>query len=94
MGGALHRNNVELGKFGRNRSNVWIYPGLNSFSRGRMATLTLHPTVKPVALVVSALLDCTVRGDVVLDQFAGAGTSILGAEKIGRVCRASKPRAV
>jgi DNA modification methylase len=63
-----HRNNVELGRFGRNRSNVWTYAGVNSFSRGRMEALAIHPTVKPVALVADALLDCTSRGDVVLDQ--------------------------
>jgi hypothetical protein len=83
-----HRNNVELGRFGRNRSNVWTYAGVNSFGRGRMEALAIHPTVKPVALVADALLDCTSRGDVVLDQFAGAGTTILAAEKVGRLAHA------
>jgi DNA methylase len=83
-----HQNNVELGRYGRNRSNVWTYPGVNTFGRGRMDALTIHPTVKPVALVADALLDCTSRGDVVLDQFAGAGTTILAAEKVGRIAYA------
>jgi DNA modification methylase len=85
VGGRAHRNNVELGRFGRNRSNVWTYAGVNSFGRGRMEALAAHPTVKPVALVADALLDCTARGDVVLDQFAGSGTTILAAEKVGRI---------
>jgi DNA modification methylase len=80
-----HRNNVELGRFGRNRSNVWTYAGVNTFGRGRTEALAAHPTVKPVAMVADALLDCTSRGDVVLDQCAGSGTIFLGAEKIGRV---------
>jgi DNA modification methylase len=85
VGNPPHRNNIELGRFGRNRSNVWTYAGVNTFGRGRMEALTAHPTVKPVALVADALLDCTARGDVVLDQFAGSGTTILAAEKVGRI---------
>jgi DNA modification methylase len=80
-----HRNNIELGRFGRNRSNVWTYTGVNTFGRGRMEALAAHPTVKPVALVADALLDCRARGEVVLDQFAGSGTTILAAEKVGRI---------
>jgi DNA modification methylase len=80
-----HRNNVELGRFGRNRSNVWTYAGVNTFGRGRMEALAVHPTPKPVSLVADALLDCRGRGDVVLDQFAGSGTTILAAEKVGRI---------
>jgi hypothetical protein len=85
VGGHPHRNNVELGRFGRNRSNVWTYAGVNTFGRGRDEALAAHPTVKPVALVADALLDCTARGDVVLDQFTGSGTTILAAEKVGRI---------
>jgi DNA modification methylase len=84
-GDQAHRNNIELGRFGRNRSNVWTYAGVNTFGQGRMEALAAHPTVKPVALVADALLDCTARGDVVLDQFAGSGTTILAAEKVGRI---------
>jgi DNA modification methylase len=83
-----HRNNVQLGRFGRNRSNVWQYPGINSFSRkteeGNL--LALHPTVKPVALVADAILDCTARGDIVLDGFLGSGTTVIAAERTGRRC--------
>ena len=85
VGDQPNRNNVELGRFGRNRSNVWTYAGVNTFGRGRAEALAAHPTVKPVALVADALLDCTARGDVVLDQFAGSGTTILAAEKVGRI---------
>jgi ParB-like chromosome segregation protein Spo0J len=87
IGDDPHRNNVELGRFGRNRSNVWAYAGVNSFGRDRMQTLAAHPTVKPVALVADALLDCTARGDLVLDQFLGSGTTLLAAEKVGRFAR-------
>jgi DNA modification methylase len=80
-----HRNNVELGRFGRNRSNVWTYSGVNAFGRGRMDALSVHPTVKPIALVADALLDCTARGEIVLDHFVGSGTTILAAERVGRV---------
>lgn len=85
VGEEPHRNNIELGRFGRNRSNVWTYAGVNTFGKGRMEALASHPTVKPVALVADALLDCTARGDVVLDQFVGSGTTILAAQKVARV---------
>jgi len=67
--GGAHRNNVQLGQFGRNRSNVWHYPGVNSFARGVTEgnLLALHPTVKPVAMVADAILDCTECGEIVLD---------------------------
>jgi DNA modification methylase len=85
VGESAHKNNVALGRFGRNRSNVWTYAGVNTFGRGRMEALAAHPTVKPVLLVADALLDCTARGDLVLDQFAGSGTTILAANKVGRI---------
>ena len=85
VGDESHRNNIELGRFGRNRSNVWTYAGINTFGSGRMQNLASHPTVKPIALVADALLDCTSRGDAVLDQFCGSGTLILAADKVGRV---------
>jgi DNA modification methylase len=88
VGEQPHRNNVELGRFGRNRSNVWTYAGVNSFGNDRDTALATHPTVKPVALVSDALLDCTARGDIVLDQFAGSGTLLLAADKVGRVAYA------
>jgi DNA modification methylase len=85
MGEGPHKNNVELGRFGRNRSNVWTYPGVNTFGRGRIEALAVHPTVKPTALVADALLDCTARGTAVLDQCSGSGTIFLAAEKVARV---------
>jgi DNA modification methylase len=83
-----HRNNVQLGQFGRNRSNVWRYPGGNCFARcGEEGNLSaLHPTVKPVAMVADALLDCSARGDIVLDAFLGSGTTVIAAERTGRRC--------
>lgn len=84
-GEAAHRNNFELGQHGRNRSNVWTYAGINSFRAGRLDDLALHPTVKPVALVADAMRDCSRRGDIVLDPFMGSGTTILAAERVGRI---------
>jgi DNA modification methylase len=87
-GRGRHRNNVQLGRFGRSRSNVWHYPGVNSFSRqteeGNL--LALHPTVKPVALVADAILDCTAPGAIVLDGFLGSGSTMIAAERSGRHC--------
>ncbi|SHK51917.1 DNA methylase, partial [Shimia gijangensis] len=82
--GAAHINNVELGKHGRNRTNVWDYAGVNSFGIGRDADLKDHPTVKPTQLVADAIMDVTHRGDVVLDAFGGSGATLLAAEKTGR----------
>ena len=82
-GTAPHINNVELGKHGRNRTNVWSYQGANSFGEQR-DELALHPTVKPVALVSDALLDCSRRGGIVLEAFAGSGTTLVAAERTGR----------
>ena len=87
-GDSPHRNNVQLGKHGRHRSNIWRYPSVSSFGRqteeGNL--LALHPTVKPVAMVADAILDCSARGDIVLDSFLGSGTSLLAAERTGRIC--------
>lgn len=83
-GEAPHTNNFELGQHGRSRSNVWVYQGVNSFRAGRLDELSLHPTVKPVALVADAMRDCSRRGDIVLDPFMGSGTTILAAERVGR----------
>jgi DNA modification methylase len=87
-GRAPHRNNVELGRHGRNRSNVWAYPSPQSFGRtGEEGCLAaIHPTVKPVRLVADAILDCTARTDIVLDGFLGSGTTIIAAERTGRHC--------
>jgi DNA modification methylase len=88
-GTAPHRNNVQLGKNGRNRSNTWHYPNVTAFGRpteeGCLAAL--HPTVKPVAMVADAILDCSARGDIIFDPFMGSGTTLIAAERVGRVCR-------
>jgi DNA modification methylase len=82
---AKRLNNVQLGRHGRNRTNVWNYPGMNSFARrSRTRGLDFHPTVKPIALVSDAILDVTRRGDIVLDPFCGSGTTILAAERTER----------
>ena len=85
--GARHVNNVELGRHGRNRTNVWDYAGVNTFGAGREADLVDHPTVKPTALVADALMDVSHRGDIVLDSFGGSGATLLAAEKTGRRAR-------
>jgi DNA modification methylase len=82
-----HLNNVQLGRFGRNRTNVWNYPGVNGFARkGSENALELHPTVKPISLVSDAILDSTKRDDIVLDSYIGSGTTILAAERTSRRC--------
>jgi DNA modification methylase len=82
-GAAPHINNVELGKHGRYRTNIWSYAGVNSFG-GDRSDLNLHPTVKPVAMVADAIRDCSHRKGIVLDAFAGSGTTLIAAEKTGR----------
>ncbi len=83
-GRAPHINNVELGRHGRYRTNVWQYAGANAFSATRDGDLAMHPTVKPVALVADAILDCSRRKGIVLDAFAGSGTTLVAAERTGR----------
>lgn len=84
-GRAPHINNVELGRHGRYRTNVWHYAGVNTFRAGRQDELALHPTVKPVALVADAIRDCSRRRGRMLDGFAGSGTTLLAAEQTGRI---------
>ncbi len=83
-GTAPHINNVELGRHGRYRTNLWTYAGANAFSTTRDHDLAMHPTVKPVALVADAILDCSHRKGIVLDAFAGSGTTLVAAHKTGR----------
>jgi DNA modification methylase len=87
-GNAAHQNNVQLGQFGRYRTNLWQYPGVNSFARNcdEGNLLRFHPTVKPIAMVADALLDASQRNEIVLDSFLGSGTTLLAAERTGRVC--------
>lgn len=85
----MHRieTNVQLGVFGRNRTNLWRYPGavgLRTSEEGNL--LRSHPTPKPVAFIADAMLDCSARGDIVLDSFLGSGSSVIAAEKTGRRC--------
>ncbi|MCF8467662.1 MAG: ParB N-terminal domain-containing protein [Sneathiella sp.] len=84
VGEAAHLNMVELGKHGRNRTNVWDYASVNSFRGSRRADLALHPTVKPTELVADAIRDVTRHGDLVLDIFLGSGTTLIAAERTGR----------
>jgi len=83
-GRGKHVNNIELGRYGRNRSNVWTYTGVNTFGRERLDELAMHPTVKPVALVADAIRDCSRRGDIVLDSFGGSGTTLIACEQTHR----------
>jgi DNA modification methylase len=87
-GTAAHVNNVELGRHGRWRSNVWTYPGASSLRSEARDGLAVHPTVKPRALLADALLDVSHRDEIVIDPFVGSGSTLLAAEATGRVCRA------
>jgi len=86
-GREVHRNNVQLGRFGRNRTNIWTYPGVNTFRPGRMEELSAHPTAKPVAMIRDAILDVTAPGEIVLDSFLGAGATLMAADQCGRIAR-------
>lgn len=85
--GAMHRNNIELGRHGRNRTNVWSYAGANVFGPMRDEALAMHPTVKPVDLILDAIKDCTQRSDIILDPFGGSGSTLIAAQKAGRTAR-------
>jgi len=85
-GDAPHVNNVELGRHGRYRTNVWDHPGMASFGQGRDEAIVMHPTVKPVNLLTEAIMDVTHLGDTVLDPFLGSGSTLMAAEKVKRVC--------
>lgn len=88
IGDAPHINTIMLGSTGRYRTNVWDYPGVNSFGADRANALEMHPTVKPVAMIVDIIKDASRRGDVIFDPFAGSGTTIIAAQRTGRRCRA------
>jgi DNA modification methylase len=85
-GTGRHTNNIELGRYGRNRTNVWHYDSVSTQARKGNNLLELHPTAKPVQLVMDALLDCSNRSEIVLDSFLGSGTTLLAAERTGRIC--------
>ena len=82
-----HINNVELGRNGRHRSNVWTYAGANSFLSGREDVLNWHPTVKPLEMIVDIIKDASDRNEIVLDGFGGSGTTLIAAEQCGRSAR-------
>jgi DNA modification methylase len=86
-GSCPHINNIGLGRHGRHRANVWDYPGQNAMDRSSKSKLALHPTAKPVALVMDAIRDCSNRSGIVLDPFGGIGTTLIAAEKAGRKAR-------
>jgi DNA modification methylase len=87
VGKGPHINNVELGKNGRNRNNVWNYAGQNALGATSKRKLDLHPTVKPVGLVADAIRDCSNFGGKILDPFGGSGTTIIAAERTKRQAR-------
>jgi len=87
-GKAPHINNFELGQHGRYRTNVWDYPGVNTFKGKGFELLALHPTVKPVGLIADAIRDCSHRNGIILDPFCGSGTILIAAERTGRKARA------
>jgi DNA modification methylase len=87
IGNAPHTNTFGLGDTGRYRTNVWDYAGVNTLRPGRHDELAMHPTVKPVALVADAIKDCSRRGEIVLDPFAGSGTTLIAAHNTGRRAR-------
>jgi DNA modification methylase len=86
-GDAPHVNNIKLGKHGRWRSNVWTYPGASAFGSDARQGLKDHPTVKPVVMLQDAFVDLTSRGDIVVAPFLGSGSTLIAADKIGRICR-------
>ena len=85
-GAAPHRNNVQLGRYGRNRTNCWFYPGVNTFSAERDELLAMHPTCKNVSMLSDAIRDATHRGEIVLDGFLGSGSTLIAAERTARRC--------
>jgi hypothetical protein len=87
VGTAPHTNTFGLGDSGRYRTNVWDFPGVNTRRVGRSEELSMHPTVKPVALVAEAIKDCSRRGEIVLDLFGGSGTTLVAAQRTGRLAR-------
>lgn len=83
-GKGRHVNNFGLGETGRYRTNVVEYAGANTFRKGRAEDLAAHSTVKPTALVADFILDCSKRGDLVVDPCLGSGTTLIAAHRTGR----------
>ena len=63
----------------RDQGDVW--------SIDRPSRNELHPTMKPVGLVERAIRNSSPRGGLVLDPFGGSGTTLIAAERTGRVAR-------
>lgn len=86
-GTAPHQNNIQLGRFGRYRTNVWQYGGIQAMRHSEEGDLlSKHPTVKPVQMIADAILDCSTRNEIVLDTFLGSGTTLLACTRTGRRC--------
>jgi DNA modification methylase len=86
-GKAQHLNRIELGRHGRSRSNVFSYQGVSGLVRGSRVDHEAHPTPKPVIMIEDILLDCTEKGDLIIDVFGGGGATLMAAERTGRCAR-------
>ena len=82
-----HINNVELGVHGKYRTNVWKYKGMHASNPQAKTLVKLHPTVKPVPMIMDALLDCSSPNGIVLDSFGGSGSTLIAAERTKRRAR-------
>ena len=85
VGDAPHLNTVELGRNGRYRTNIWNYRAATK--TGADAELSMHPTVKPVPMIMDAIKDTSKHGEIVLDPFGGSGSTLIAAEKTKRRAR-------
>ena len=85
LGNGKHQNHIQLGHYGRYRTNVWSYPRVNSFSHHENLSV-LHPTIKPTTLIADAIMDCSSRRDIILDPFLGSGSTLVACERTDRVC--------
>jgi len=74
----------------RRQSTVWEVPNLNAMGGARTAdnAVTGHATQKPVRLFEIPIINHTVPGDAVYDPFVGSGTTIIAAQKTGRIAYA------
>jgi len=86
-GNGKYVNNIQLGKNGRNRSNIWQYQGMNISTKQAKKLSKLHPTVKTTAMLIDILLDASSVNEIVLDCFGGSGSTLIAAEECGRCAR-------
>ena len=83
----VFKNGNEEKSFHGNRTNIWTYPGMNSFAtENRDELLAAHPTVKSLPLVKDAILDASDENDLILDLFGGSGTTLIASEETNRQC--------